>query len=49
MPAKKEPFGGKQAAPFQKGKKEQENAKPKAGDKGRQRQTTGAAKKKASR
>jgi hypothetical protein len=37
---KKEPFGGKQAAPFGKGKKEQENAKPAQGSKGRERQQT---------
>jgi hypothetical protein len=40
MATKKEPFGGKQAAPFGKGKKEQEKAKPKAGDRGRERQQT---------
>jgi len=38
--AKKEPFGGKQAEPFGKGKKEQENAKPASGSKGRERQVT---------
>ena len=40
MAAKKEPFGGKQATPFGKGKAEQEKAKPAAGSKGRERQTT---------
>lgn len=40
MAAKKDAFGGKKAEPFGKGKKEQQNAKPKAGDKGRERQTT---------
>jgi hypothetical protein len=41
MATKKTPFGGKQAAPFGKGKKEQEKAKPSAGSKGRERQDTG--------
>jgi hypothetical protein len=40
MAAKKEAFGGKQAEPFGKGKKEQEKAKPAAGSKGRERQQT---------
>ena len=38
--AAKKPFGGKQATPFGKGKKEQENAKPAGGSKGRERQQT---------
>jgi hypothetical protein len=45
MAAKKEPFGGKQAPAFGQGKKEQQNAKPKAGDKGRERQETTEKKK----
>jgi len=47
MATKKEAFGGKKAAPFGKGASEQKNAKPRAGDKGRERQQTGEAKKKA--
>lgn len=45
MAAKKEAFGGKQAPAFGKGKKEQENAKPASGSKGRERQTTKEKKK----
>jgi len=45
MATKKEPFGGKQAEPFGKGKKEQEKAKPASGSKGRERQDTGKDKK----
>ena len=45
MAAKKEPFGGKQAAPFGKGKKEQEKATAAKGSKGRERQDTGKDKK----
>jgi hypothetical protein len=33
-------FGGKQAEPFTKGKKEQEKAKPASSGKGRERQQT---------
>jgi hypothetical protein len=47
MATKKEPFGGKQAAPFGKGGKEQKDAKPAKGEKGRERQVTPEAKKKA--
>jgi hypothetical protein len=36
----KKAFGGKQAEPFGKGKKEQANAKASKGSKGRERQTT---------
>ena len=45
MAAKKEAFGGKQAEPFSKGKKEQEKAKPAKASKGRERQDTGKDKK----
>lgn len=47
MAAKKEAFGGKQAPAFGTGAKEQKNAKPKASDKGRERQETTEKKKKA--
>ena len=40
MATKKEPFGGKQAAPFGKGKEEQKKATPAKGEKGRERQVT---------
>jgi hypothetical protein len=45
MAAKKEAFGGKKAAPFVKGAKEQQNAKPSKASKGRERQDTGKDKK----
>ena len=41
MTAKKEPFGGKQATPFGKGKAEQTKATPSKASKGRERQDTG--------
>lgn len=41
MAEKKKPFGGKQAEPFGKGKKEQEKAKSSAASKSRERQDTG--------
>lgn len=47
MPGKKEAFGGKQAPAFAKGGKEQKEAKPRAQDKGRERQETNEKKKKA--
>lgn len=45
MTAKKEPFGGKQATPFGKGKAEQTKATPSKASKGRERQDTGKDKK----
>lgn len=45
MAEKKEPFGGKKAAPFGKGKTEQKEAKPSKASKGRERQDTGKDKK----
>lgn len=44
---KKESFGGKQAPAFGQGAKEQKTAKPRAADKGRERQETTERKKKA--
>ena len=43
--AAKKAFGGKQAAPFGKGEKEQKDAKPSKASKGRERQDTGKDKK----
>jgi hypothetical protein len=45
MAEKKEPFGGKQAKPFGKGKEEQTKATPSKASKGRERQDTGKDKK----
>ena len=45
MAEKKEPFGGKQAKPFGKGKNEQKEATASKATKGRERQDTGKDKK----
>jgi hypothetical protein len=45
MPGGKKPFGGKQAPAFNKGKSKSE-AKPRAADKGRERQESDDKKKK---